>query len=509
MKRIFSLFLVLVMMATFMACSNASKDDLSKTDAGNENASAIGAVSDSEDVYTVKIVGAGDADAAACEKVSELASKITMEKFGCKVEVVRFGLADYLKQINLMISSGEKLDLFFDGGMGISSSVNSGQIMALDELLNEYGQDILADIPEDEWAAATVNGKKYGVISKKDKAAGGGIAIKTAILEELNYDVSSIKSISDLTDLFAAIKKAHPDTYPLASDRGSTSTQNQISYDGIANSFAVLLNPSEITSADELQCLYMTQEYNDNAALLYSWSQAGYISPDSSTSTENNSDILNAGKSYVTFTNIKPGIEGEWERKVPEDMTIISLNDPIKTASTLFMKWYIPWQCEKPEYAMQVLNEMYTNQELSDILCSGIEGENYVKDSATGLLTFPEGVDGTTTTYSMTGFIWPNECITTPWMQDGADIWNEIKSFNASAKSSVALGFSFDNTNVFNEITACKNVEATYANIISCGEVDPSVAIPKFIDDLKAAGLDKIIAEAKAQLGAFLDANNQ
>ena len=36
------------------------------------------------------------------------------------------------------------------------------------------------------------------------------------------------------------------------------------------------------------------------------------------------------------------------------------------------------------------------------------------------------------------------------------------------------------------------------------GELDPEEALPKFNEELKAAGLDTIIAEKQAQLDAFL-----
>lgn len=60
---------------------------------------------------------------------------------------------------------------------------------------------------------------------------------------------------------------------------------------------------------------------------------------------------------------------------------------------------------------MEVLNEMHTNPELSNLLINGLEGENYILDTANYVLTYPEGVDATNTSYSSVAWIWPNELI--------------------------------------------------------------------------------------------------
>ena len=63
------------------------------------------------------------------------------------------------------------------------------------------------------------------------------------------------------------------------------------------------------------------------------------------------------------------------------------------------------------------------------------------------------------------------------------------------------------NTNVQNEVTACANVTAKYGPALQCGSLDPETTIPKFLDELKAAGADTIIAEKQRQLDDWLEAN--
>lgn len=62
-----------------------------------------------EEPYTVKILAFGDADTDAANAVAEAISKKTMELFQVKVELVK---GYTVEQLNLMLTSGEKLDLF-------------------------------------------------------------------------------------------------------------------------------------------------------------------------------------------------------------------------------------------------------------------------------------------------------------------------------------------------------------------------------------------------------------
>ncbi len=80
------------------------------------------------------------------------------------------------------------------------------------------------------------------------------------------------------------------------------------------------------------------------------------------------------------------------------------------------------------------------------------------------------------------------------------DIWDQTQEFNNNAVVSPAKGFAWDNTNVQNEVTACANVTAKYGPALQCGSLDPETTIPKFLDELKAAGADTIIAEKQRQL---------
>ncbi|MDR0636562.1 MAG: DUF3502 domain-containing protein, partial [Treponema sp.] len=85
-----------------------------------------------------------------------------------------------------------------------------------------------------------------------------------------------------------------------------------------------------------------------------------------------------------------------------------------------------------------------------------------------------------------------------------ADQWQLVRANDASATPSPLLGFSLDRANIINELTNCRQVWERYRNELMCGASDPATVIPLLTADLKAAGFDKVLAEAQRQVDEFL-----
>src|SRR5699024_119062 len=98
------------------------------------------------------------------------------------------------------------------------------------------------------------------------------------------------------------------------------------------------------------------------------------------------------------------------------------------------IQWTIPENCEYPEKAMQMLDLMYSDETVMNLLALGIEGEHYqVLDS--GLIDYPEGVTGETSGYNLNyGWMFGNQFITYVWNGDSPTIWEETDTFNKDAK---------------------------------------------------------------------------
>ena len=85
-------------------------------------------------------------------------------------------------------------------------------------------------------------------------------------------------------------------------------------------------------------------------------------------------------------------------------------------------------------------------------------------------------------------------------------MWEEYQKYNDTAEISPLYGFIFDSSKVKNEIVAISNVIDKYQGIAEAGLNDPDTTVAKFNEELKAAGIDEIIAEEQKQFDAWLTA---
>lgn len=160
-----------------------------------------------QDPYTVKLLIPGDAKTEDCKEVSEAASKILQEKYNTTLDITRVGFGSYPDQVNLMLSSGEKLDVLYNNRDIFVSAVNNGQIVPMEEYLSEYGPDLLTEIPEERWACTSLNGKKYAVPANKEIAVSWGFACVKEMADATGVDYSNIKTEDDLLPLLEAAKE--------------------------------------------------------------------------------------------------------------------------------------------------------------------------------------------------------------------------------------------------------------------------------------------------------------
>lgn len=497
-KKAMALLLVSVMAGSML--TGCGSDNASSSNDGSSKS----ADSSNQDSYTVKILAPGDASTDDCAKISEAASKITEEKFNTKVELTRVGFGSYDQQVNLTLASSEKLDLMYEYCGNVTSAISSGQIVPITDYLDSYGSDMKSQISDSDWKCVTFNGDIYGVPANKEKATGWGFAMNKEMADATGIDYSSIKTEEELEPLLEKVKEMYPDVYPIVSNNGSMSLMTD--QDDLGGDIGSL----ESASGDNTTVInyYGTDEYMNEMKLRYDWAQKGLIMPDASTSTENANSLIGAGKGFGRFTNTKPGIEKEMEKEVGKEVVVLEMVKPYTTTTRVDIVWYVPHNSEKPERAVQVLNEIYTNPDLANLFINGLEGKHYeFVDKEKGIVNYPEGVNASNTGYTSLPWAWPNETISYIWEGLDSDIWDQIQEFNKDATVSPAKGFAWDNTEVQNEVTACANVVAKYGPALECGSLDPETTIPKFLDELKAAGADTIIAEKQKQLDAWLEAN--
>ena len=119
-KRALSLILATAMVAGILTgCGSSGSGDSTSASAGTGAESSSSSADDGE-ITKLVVWGYGTADTEDCNEVAEAISKITREKIGAEVELVRGKDTD---QLNLALTTGEAIDLLnYAGGYRSSRS---------------------------------------------------------------------------------------------------------------------------------------------------------------------------------------------------------------------------------------------------------------------------------------------------------------------------------------------------------------------------------------------------
>ena len=443
-------------------------ESVQESNAGQESADGEKELSVQEP-YTVRIVADGYGSEEACAEISAAVSEITKAKFNTEVEIVRYDFSTYVDKVQ------------------------------------SDGQDILADISKEDLASTSIDGQVYAIRNNKELGLGLGFACNTEMLESLGVDYSNIMTEADMEPILQAAKEKYPDVYPLASDSGAMGDY-MLAIDWLGWDFGVLTD--SFSDDTTVKNFYTSDEYYELCKRRYEWSQNGLIMPDASINTEQVSSLMGAGKAFSATTETKPGIESQWERNTGIDVTIINIVPYYTTTSNLNNYWYIPYTSEQPERAMQVLNEMYSNPDVANLLIYGIEGKYYeFVDKEKGLIDYPEGVTADDLGWTVAAWHFPNELIAHKWVTDGPDIWSDTIQFNKDCHPSIAKGFVWDSTDVTNEVVACTTVLNKYKKGLETGDVDPDSVWDQMKAEFEEAGIEKILTEKQKQLDNWLADN--
>lgn len=79
-----------------------------------------------------------------------------------------------------------------------------------------------------------------------------------------------------------------------------------------------------------------------------------------------------------------------------------------------------------------------------------------------------------------------------------------MKELNENASLSVLLGFTFDSSEVADELANCTEIYNRYKSEILTGTKDPVTEVPAMMEKMRAAGFDRIVEAAQAQVDEFL-----
>lgn len=497
-KRLFALALAACMTTGLLAgCGSSNSGNASgSADSGNGGNTAS---SDSEESVELKMLmismGLNLEDA---DKVEAAINEYIEPIVHATLDIEWLDMGDYMNQLNLKLTSGEEIDILPTFGSMTSMWFAQDALMPITDLIQNYGQGIIDAVGEEYMKAGYINGELYSIPCIQSFAQNRALFYKKDIAEKYNIDMSQVKTLEDLTDVFAQLHEADPSLTLLVSNNPNDPMLTGWDWDGLSDEYGVLMGQAD---ALDVVNLFETDEYKQLVTLMHEWYQEGYVQTDASTTTENMGTLLSASNAFATIAKSRPGTREEESAICGYELEEVQLVEPLATTSTVNnVVLTIPSTAVYPEKAMEVINLLYTDSTFTNLLYYGIEGEHYqVVDETNGKIDYVDGQDVTTCKY-VNKLTIGNTLIGYLEATDSDTLREDTKTFNEEAAQSKALGFAYDSSSVSNQLAALETVCAKYRRGLECGSLDPETELPKFIEELKNAGIDDVIAAKQEQL---------
>ncbi len=423
-KRLLSLVLVLVMLASLAGCG---KDEQSGADG---------------DIPTLTWYVPGDKQAdiaAVMEKVNE----ITVPKIGAKLNLEFIDTNAFSEKMTMNMASGNDFDLCFVGWVNsYVNAVTKGGLMDMTELLKTT-PDLVESLPDYVWDSARIEGKIYGVPNFQTFALPMGIVVMKEVADKYDFDFSKVHSLDDLEPFLEMVKKGEPDKIPFRYNWGSE-MYTYGAWEEVGSSRVAIKCDG---SSSEVKLLADTEEQKHAWEKTKEWYDKGYIREDIVGLGDDTMDYR-AGRYVVSCEGWKPGVESDVENDIGQDVIVVRLSEPyMKMDGGIKTMIAIGANAKNPEKAMKFIELVNTDKELYNLIGFGIEGKHYTLNSD-GKVEYIEGSGYTPKMQWKFGNQF--NALLLNGQEDG--IWEETQKVNDEAVKSPLIGFSLNTDKITNEL---------------------------------------------------------
>jgi putative aldouronate transport system substrate-binding protein len=504
--------LSVLMSATLLAACGSggtkTANDAKQTDGKTGDSQT--ASSKEQQPVTLKIMIPGnrpkDFDAVIAEAEKRMAGTLNV-----KLNVVFVPFSDIAQKTQVALASGEDLDLVFDAPwVHLSQMVAANYYEPLDDLLKQYGPDILKMRSEQMWNANKYGGKIMAIPLSNSYYQGRVYYVRKDIREKLG--VAPIKTYDDLIKFASVVKDKMPDITPIISNKAGMDWANfrkVFDYDSHIDDTQVGTNGVLFLKNNDGKVYNMFDQMDPT---VWSWiTDARKLYQDKLMyqdvlSVKDYKEVYKAGKAAILNANdfgVNADDEAALEKNVPgAKIEAITFFKQEKGANiSTFQAWNflaLTHVSKNKERAIQFLN--WTQQKDNyDLLAYGIKGKNW---EPVGDDQYKKLDDG----YAWFPYAW----IWNPTLDRfdqglGADTiaLNKFTANGDNFTPSKLAGFTFDSAPVANEIAQLNTIRDKYMDPIYNGVVDPDSYWNKYKSEA-APAVKKIQTEMQKQIDAFL-----
>ncbi len=432
---------------------------------------------------------------------------------------------EYAEKWKLINAGQEDADIvWISWALNFADEVAKGSFMDITDLVNEYGQDMMAEFPDYLLDLTTINGRIYGIPCYQMMTAPLGVAVDASHVEKGWFNIEEIEGIFNAgrtitkedykvyEEYIKKVQESGEKVKYISSDFLSREIMQKIGlpYGGLES---ITCNAAIARLGDDYKVYNTLTDFPENYDyfdLVNEWYKKGYIRKDIlENPTENRGDyLLQWTQCLKDVDNRLPLQYGNKPMKACKTHDLLYVGFNASSTNT-----GISSHSKNPERAMQVINLMNSSKgkDLLNLLSYGIEGEHYKKIDDEKIEWLGEATPGSSQNrYGYENWALGNAL--TSYITEGyPEGWNKYidEEINKKAEISRLAGFSLDQTPIAKEIAQYQTVIQEFKYLEKGTTANYKELLEKRNAKLKKAGSDKIVAEVQKQLDAWVKANNK
>lgn len=479
-KRLAAFLAAILLSFAFSACSVQDEPDL-KTE--EEPVNLI--------YYTI---GNPDPDLA---KVNDALNDMLSEKLGITITYNKIAWNDYHTRLTAIIHSGAYFDIAFASNSTQGDYIGNaakGVWLPLDDYFDTIGKGMYEVIDPIYWDGIRYKGKIYGIPTNKETCVPEMFMFAKDLVDKYDIDISKLTTIESLESVLALVASEDPEYIPFDFDSNARNLFAQDAYESLIGRL-----PLMIDSYDKTCTVFNVLETSIGEArisMMRHYYQSGYINEDAA--IKESGGLTSGEKVFCKMSSGGPYSDIVWSRNRGYEIVTQQISPKIVTTeSTRGGIMSVSAKTQYPDECVSFLNALNTDPDIRNLINFGIKDVHYT-------LTPSGQVHQISDAYTGVQYTQGNWFILKTTEGEPLDKWMEFRRFNRSATKSAALGFTPDTDSFAQELEACTKICDRYYSALMTGSVDNVVYLPRYLSELKAAGIDKIQAILQQQINDWL-----